>query len=200
VRLAFKDGKCEAVAEAAIAGPLRDAVARVGGESGSARAAGGLAVRHFDAVGGLVIVRVGLDVLKEVSSRREAGAAGGEEKEGQGWQRCPSRPPSCFFFCLHSQPHPGGQPTKGHAFPHPPPPPPHTHIVHFSHHTQFRSALPRITSIAHRAVGVTPLRVCGRPASMRAAAGKAAGRVVPASRGQVRLRAEAAAKLADVEL
>ena len=103
-------------------------MARVGGESGSARAAGGLAVRHFDAVGGLVIVRVGLDVLKEVSSRREAGAAGGEEKEGHGWQRCPStRPPSCFFFCLHSQPHPGGQPTKGHAFPHPPlHPPTHT--------------------------------------------------------------------------
>ena len=108
--------------------------------------------------------------------------------------------PFLFFFLPPLATAPGGPADQGARLPSPPPPPPHTHIVHFSHHTQFRSALPRITSIAHRAVGVTPLRVCGRPASMRAAAGKAAGRVVPASRGQVRLRAEAAAKLADVEL
>ena len=79
-------------------------------------------------------------------------------------------------------------------------PPPDTCLSTLHTHTQFRVALPYISFIAHRAVTATPLRVCGRPSTVRAAAGKAAGRVVPVGRAQARLREEAAAKLADVEL
>ena len=79
VRAAFKDGRCEAVPEGELAGQLRLALARIGGEAGTARAAGALAVRHFDAVAGVAILRVGLDVLKEVTVEAEV-AWGAERK------------------------------------------------------------------------------------------------------------------------